>query len=249
MKKLFLVLILCISNLVFASDAPNFPFLSVKSEADVELKPDTAKITFVIKEFNKEAKEATKVVVQRAQAILHLAKVLNVNEDQVISSEYGKSIIRKQGESYNKTDIAGYEITQTFTVTIDQISKYSNMVDQLVAMQNVDDIRSEFDISNRADVESQLIKQASQNARKKAENLAAGMNVKLGDVFALSTDNDFSPYSAIFGAPNYDQFVVNSAPDFVPPPSLDFIPDSSIMFVPKSIKFRKSVNVIFKIKS
>jgi uncharacterized protein YggE len=243
MKKLFLVLILCISNLVFADSIPNFPFLMASGSAEIQVKPDTAKIAFSITEFNKDPKDAVNVVAKRAQAIVDLAKKLGIGQEYISSAEYNKSTKRRQNEHYENLEVLGYEVSQYFTIEIKNISLYSPLVDQLISSQNVEDVHTLFSVSNKAEIDRDLVKQATANAKIKAIDLAEGMGVKLGQVFAVSQDRYFASVEAVFGI-----YPINGAPAYMPPPELKLQDSVSSMFVPKSIEFSKSVSVIFKIK-
>lgn len=249
MGKLFLCVMMIFSKTVFAGDAPNFPYLIVSGSAEIKVQPDTAKISFSVTEFNKDSKEASLKVFKQGQAVLAIANDLGIPKEHVTSSEYTKSTKRKRDDHYNDLDILGYEVSQDYTIEINKIAQYSVLTDQLLKLGNLENIRTSFDVSNRLAIEGDLLKQATKDARKRANDLADGMGVKVISVHALSQDFSLSSYKAVFGVRDYSGANL-SPPDFIPPPSLDFSPDSvnSNMFVPKTIELRTSVNVVFKIK-
>lgn len=235
---------LVLSASVFAEAIPDFPFLMADGNAEIQVKPDIAKIAFSITEFNKDSREAVAVVAKRAQTIVDLAKKLGIEQEYINSAEYNKSTKRKQNEHYENLEILGYEVSQYFTIEVKNISLYSPLIDQLISSQNVEDIRTVFSVSNKAEIDRDLLRQATTNAKRKASDLAEGMGVKLGQVFAVSQDRHFASVEAVFGI-----YPADGAPAFIPPPSLKLSDSvSSSMFVPKSIEFSKSVSVIFKIK-
>lgn len=227
-----------------ADNVPDFPFLVVQGNAEIHVKPDVAKIAFSITEFSKDSKAAVEAVSQRAKTIVDFAKKLGIEQQSINSAEYNKSTKRKQDEHYENLEILGYEVYQYFTIEIKNISLYSPFVDQLISTQNISDVRTTFSVSNKADIERNLVKEATSNAKSKASDLAEAMNVKLGQVFAVSQDRHFASVEAVFGI-----YPIDSAPAYMPPPELK-LSDSvnASMFVPKSIEFSKSVSVIFKIK-
>lgn len=243
MKQLFVVLILCIANFACASDVPDFPFLVAVGNAEIQVKPDVAKIAFIITEFNKDPKEAVAVVAKRAQAIVDLAKKLGIEQEYINSAEYNKSTKRKQNEHYENLEILGYEVSQYFTIEIKNISSYSPLVDQLISSQNIEDVRTAFSISNNAEIDRDLLKQATANAKRKASDLAEGIGVKLGQVFAVSQDRHFESVESVFGI-----YPIDGSPPSMPLPIPKLADSVSSMFVPKSISFSKSVSVIYKIK-
>lgn len=249
MKNIIMVAVLFLCCAVKAENMPSFPFIVVNGSAETKVKPDEAKVSFSITEFNADPKKAELVVLQRGQEILALAKSLGISKEQVTSSAYDKSTTRKKDENYNLLEILGYEISQNFTVEIHNIESYTHFADQLIAMKNVASIRPEFGVSNRNEIKNQLIQQATNNAKQKALNLAAGMGVKLGAVFAVSQDFNFSGVNATFAYSRGD--VSLYPPDFVPPPS-EYAPATqdhiSIMFVPTFLEISTSVSAIYKIK-
>lgn len=249
MGKLFVCVIMIFAQSVFAGDVPNFPYLIASGSAEIKVQPDSAKISFSVTEFNKDAKEASLKVFKQGQAVLAIAKELGIPKEQVTSSEYTKATKRKRDDHYNDLDILGYDVSQDYTIEINNIAQYSVLADQLLKLGNLENIRTSFDVSNRLVIEGDLLKQATKDAKKRANDLAEGMGVKVISVYALSQDFSLSSYKAVFGVRDYSGANM-SAPDFVPPPSLDFVPDSvhSNMFVPKTIELRTSVNVVFKIK-
>lgn len=248
MNKFILILIVFCSHSVFAGVAPDFPFLLVKGEAEIKVQPDVAKISFSVTEFNKDAKAATTLISQRGQEVLSLANKFGIASEQVTSTAYAKDTKRRQGDHYEDLDILGYEVTQHFSLQVHNISQYSAFVDGLLMLPNVGNISADFDVSNRDQIESDLIKAATKNARKKANDLAAGMGIKVSSVFAVTQDYSLSSFEAVFGAPDYSTRY--APPEFAPPPALAFAPNSpgSNMFIPKTISIQKTVSVVYKIK-
>lgn len=249
MKKWLLAISLAFSQLSYSAAIPEFPFILVSGNAKVKVKPDRVKVSFRITEFNKDADKATAQVSQRGRSIVELADKLGIPASQVTSSSYNKSTTRKRDDNYNNLDILGYEIRQDFQVQIENINVYSSFADKLLTFSHVEDISSDFYVSNREEVETNLVKAAIKDAKQKAAVLMDGMGLKVGAVYAVTQDSNLGAFQAVFGAPEYAS-VANAPPDFVPPPSLDFVRDgpNANMFVPKTIEFSKNVSVVYKIK-
>ena len=243
MKKLLTTFttLLSLSFLAHADDPPNFPFIVANGEAFIDVKPDRAKITFNIVEFDKDPKLAAAAVSQRGGEIVKAAAVYGVSKDQITSTAIQKEIRRARDQNYAPLDIQGYEVSQSFTIELKDASQYPTLADNLLALKNVANLNSEFDVSNRDEITSKLVKTACENAKKKASDLAAGLDVKLGKPFAVTQDSDFSSLTAAFWAPGggspapmYAKAVAQSR-------------DASNMFVPKTINITKQVNVVYKI--
>lgn len=248
LQRIFFVIIgLLLSASSTAEKFPDFPFLMVDGRAEIKVKPDVAKISFSVFEFSKDPIEASSAVVKRGQAIVALANKLGIENNHITSMEYNKNAKRERDDNYNDLKIIGYEVSQHFTIEINNIALYSPLVDQLLSTQNIQGVRSEFSVSNEVELGRSLVQQATANAKSKAHDLADGMGVKLGSVYAVTQGRYFASLNAVFGV--YPGSV-NASPAFVPPPAIDFIADSGSanMFVPKSIDLSTSVSVIFKIK-
>ena len=147
MKKLFVVLILCIANFACASEMLNFPYLIASGSAEIKVQPDSAKISFSVTEFNKDAKEASLKVFKQGQAVLAIAEQLGIPKELVTSSEYSKSTKRKRDNNYNDLDILGYDVSQDYTIVINKIVQYSLLADQLLKLGNIEKLPSDEEIT------------------------------------------------------------------------------------------------------
>jgi len=241
-----MIKILCSILLLFASlpaiagDLPGFPFVSVSGVAEVDIPPDEATISLVIMEFNEDSETAMAVVVKRGAEIISSAREFNISMDDISSFSVDKSVVRARNMEYQSMEILGYEISQEFNIKIKDISVYSDFSDRIVAMQNVSNVSASFDLSRRDEILRRLVKEASQDARRRAENLANGLGVKVASVFSISEDFDAGIPSARFNA-DEKRVMMFAA-------SAEQGADTFNLFVPKTINLSKTVNVIFKIE-
>jgi uncharacterized protein YggE len=242
MKKQLAILtaLLSLSFLAHADDPPNFPFIVVNGEASIDVKPDRAKITFNIVEFDKDPKVASTAVSQRGGEIIKAAAEFGVGKDQITSTAVQKEARRARDQNYAALEILGYEVSQNFAIELKDTSRYPALADKLLTLKNVASLNSEFDVSNRDEITSTLVKTACESAKKKAGDLAAGLDVKLGKPFAVTQDSDFSSFTAAFWVPNEARPMAFAKAEMR-------ASDSSNMFVPKTINITKHVNVVYKI--
>lgn len=241
MKKLLVIFtaLLSLSFGAHADDPPNFPFILVNGDASIDVKPDRAKITFNIVEFDKDPKVATTAVSQRGSEIIKAAGGFGVSKDQVTSTAIQKEVRRARDQNYAALEIQGYEVSQQFTIELRDTSQYSALADKLLTLKNVANLNTEFDVSNRDEITSKLVETACRNAKKKAGDLAKGLDVKLGKPFAVTQDADFSSLTAAFWAPG------ETGPAGFAKSAMQ-ASDTSNMFVPKTINIRKLVNVVYR---
>jgi len=109
-----------------------------------------------------------------------------------------------------------------------------------MAIDNVSTVNAHFDVDDRGRIESNLVRQAGEDARRRAEEMARSMGVSIESVFAISE----SPIAAVGQAFRLtpDSYTVMGTR-----PSKRGL-FTSTFFVPEAIELHKSVNVLFKLK-
>ena len=109
-------------------------------------------------------------------------------------------------------------------------------------MQNVADVDSNFSVSNADEITLSLISAAAANAKAKTQTMAAGLDVKLGKVFAFNDSGSFDNFFASFGVEQryrveaFEMSVSGSRQR------------STTVFIPQTIELSKTVNVIYRIE-
>lgn len=241
MKKLIqaIILMVSVSLPALANTSPDFPFIVVNGQASVAVSPDKAKISLSILSVDRQSKQALETVALRGREMVKLALKFGIDQTKIKSFSLSKRIIREQSRGYQKGEISGYEVSQRFALELSNISNYSELMDGLVAMNNVNNVQIAFDVSNRAKITRNLVKQAGEDAKTKAQDLAFGLGAKLGRVFAASTDANFSSYLATFGL---------NAQSVSGMEAMSFKAGQYNMFVPETIEISQSINVVYKLK-
>lgn len=224
-----------------ASNLPDFPFVLATGEAKVKVAPDMARISLNLMAFDKDPEAALMTVGLRGREIVKLLNGLNVLNADIKSFTLTKQIQRERTNSYGQGKISGYEVNQRFEVTLNNIEHYSLVMDKLIAMKNVNNVNINFDVTNRKTLIRNLVKSAGKDAKQKAQDLAAGLDVELGSVFAATQDNSFNEFFARFGLrqENMGRFESMKMSDRA---------GNYNMFVPETIELRKTINVVYKLK-
>lgn len=221
-----------------ANTPPSFPFIVVNGQANVDVAPDNAKITFNILSVDKQPKQALETVALRGREMVKLAMKFDIDRTKIKSFSLQKRIIRSNGRNYDKQEITGYEVSQRFALELVDIEHYSALMDSLISMENVNNVQINFDLSSRQALERELVKQAGEDARAKANDIALGLGVKLGNVFAASTDANFSSYLATFGINEAGMRYMETA---------SFKSGQYNMFVPETIAISKTISVVYRL--
>jgi uncharacterized protein YggE len=221
-----------------AQPMPEFPFITVTGEAEVEVAPDTVTVNFQVMEFNKSAELAMDTVAERGAEVVKLAKEHGLTHEQIESYAIDKQVRRNRENMNGNMDIIGYEVTQRFTLDIDGLDTYEKIMNTLMRMDNTTGLNANFDISDRDAVMTSLVAKAGADARARADNLAAALDASIKSVYAITEDAGFDNFMARFGV---------SAEKFG---NMSMAADrgrSFDLFAPETITLSKRINVIFKI--
>ncbi|MCG7531047.1 SIMPL domain-containing protein [Psychrobium sp. MM17-31] len=228
-----------------ATNLPDFPFVLVKGEATSKVAPDMATITFELIAYEKEANKAMDVVNVRGVEVVTLLKKYDVKLSDIQSFALYKEIRRQRNKDYEEGKIIGYEVSQSFDITLRNLADYSEIMDQLIGMKNLNDVNISFDVSNRKQLVQALVKKAANDAKLKASDLASGLGAELGSVYAATQDSSYNNFFARFGVSEssysgrIERMAVSGS--ILQSPGMN-------MFTPETIELNKSIHVVYKLK-
>lgn len=222
-----------------ASPLPDFPFVAATGQSSKQVAPDSATVSFSITTFHQSAEVANAQLSQASTAVLALLKANGVSDGQITAYELEKSAKRKRDDNYSELDILGYDFNRRFEIRLNTLKQYPALLAQLYAAEYVHNLNSVFDTSERDAVETALISAAAAQARKKAEQMAEGLGVKIHSVFAFNDSGSFNSFFATFG--------VSDSTLVLAEVSASRTGSAQQVLVPQFIEIAKTVNVIYKI--
>ena len=225
-----------------ATTLPDFPFVTVSGTSTQQVKPDIAEVNFKLTTFNSESKKASDQLANTTKKVLEILSANNIKDSDIVALEINKFVRRSNNRGLNQANQNGYEFSRDFTITIHDISYYSNILTKLQELDNLVNIRSTFDTTKREDIQIALITSATEKAKQKADVMAAGLGVRLDGVFAFNDTGSFSRFFATFGLSDN----VGARPMALSETRMRSVPNS--VFVPQHIEISKTINVIYKIR-
>ena len=226
-----------------ASPIPDFPFTSVYGSATQEVAPDEATIKFTVLCHDPSSEVAVATVNKVLKKLVDGILGLGIKKEDLVAGDLSKEAVREKGEDYKRLKILGYDVSREVKVTISEIERYTAVARLIMATDNITRVTTEFDTSNRNEIEATLMATACADAKKKAELLCKGVGAELGDVFAVS-DHDFNGLPGRFG---FGTNGVDLAAGGILPPLGD--EDEVPVFVPAKIEVRGSVSVLYRLGS
>ena len=222
-----------------AANLPDFPFVVSTGEAKQEVKPDIATISINVLAFNKDSTQALELANLASKGVIELLKKYDISTNQLEAGDIQKSTTRQRDKNYVSTDILGYEVSRNIKLKLIDLSYYSELMNDLVSIDNLSGMQTQFDVSNRKEIESQLIQTASKDAKDKAGKMARGLDSKIHSVYAISQASNFDGFFATFGASSYSQAEIQALYRSV---------RSVALFIPESIEISQHINVVFRLK-
>ncbi|MHB0961521.1 MAG: SIMPL domain-containing protein [Pirellulaceae bacterium] len=224
-----------------ASELPDYPFVYVRGEAVSKVAPDICVIHYRVTIRDRDSAIAMKSFETLSAKTLAVLFEHGVKREDVVASDIDKHVVRGD-EQRDKLLILGYEITRHIEFTLRDLTKYGAVVSALMKTDDVTVYDTEYDRTDREEIESRLLTEAISKARAKAELLAEGSGQRIVKLRAISPVG-FRELSVDFGLSSTSEIsVLNSvAPETV------IRELEEMLFVPATIEFRNSVSVIYEL--
>ena len=160
--------------------------ISVSGNGKVSGKPDVAKLSLGVQAEADTVQAARDRAANSLDAIIKTLKTNGVAEKDIQTQQLN---IQPQYDYNNGNQhLRGFQVTNTLSVTVRDINKTSQIVDDAVkAGGNETTIQGlAFTIDNPADLQTQAREKAVADAKSKAETLAKSAGVSIGDAMNIS---------------------------------------------------------------
>lgn len=192
--------------------------------------PDVAKISVGITEQGANVSDVTAIANDKMTAIINAVKAASIDTKDIRTTAYDISPRYDYKSGANK--IAGYQITQSATITVRDLNKVADIIDQ-VTQAGANSVEGPtFEIDEPETVKTEARTEAFDKVKTKAEGLAKVAGVTLGDIVSFSENsNDNVHPSPVM----YDSFAAKTA-DTSTPPSIE--PGSQELNVTVSVTYR-----------
>ena len=157
--------------------------------------PDVVVLTLGVQSQDKTVAVAQKAAVDAMNGIMQVLKGAGIADKDVQTTQYNVEQQTRWDDKQQTAVVIGYQVTNTLTVKIRDLSKAGSIIDQAAAAGG--DLIRVNGISFMVDDPSPLFKvareKAIQNATDKAQQMAAASGVKLGKLIYISESNPYVP--------------------------------------------------------
>jgi uncharacterized protein YggE len=231
-------LLLC-GSASWAADIPDYPFVFVSGNADSDPPPDVAVCSLTIRDLDPDPGEAEATVDGRLKAVLASLTAQDVSGADIKSSSLNKQIVTNQFDEKGPVGIRGYDLTRSLEFKLRRLASLPAIEAGLVGAANVEQIMCQFDRTDRAAIEADLLTKALHAAQEQGDRLAEPLGRHLGAAVAVSRI-PFDAIAAVFG--RGERFSISEAGARMFKKSVA----GDDLLVPATIHLSVTVNVLFK---
>jgi uncharacterized protein YggE len=246
MKKRLILLIcvlsasLMISAYVPAGAATEVAKATIETNAtnQIEVSPDIAYINASINVVDESREKAASINKSSTTAMIEQVISAGILKTDIKTTSFyanayiDRVIVDPKDPSPTYKDVKKYQTTSNFKIAVKDITKVGDVLDKLLAVDNVNIGNINYDVKDVSKYKNQAIKGAVLIAKENIMDAAEASGVKLDKLQTMSVDfssNNSQPY------PIYAKAMVASA-------------DSTVYQNPENIKITATVHVVYNVK-
>jgi uncharacterized protein YggE len=186
---------------VYNTGEDNLNLLSVSSTVTKEFAPDMAEIVLSVVTTKDTASESQAENAEKANAVITALKLVGVRDNQIETTGYRVNQQYEWDRDVEKSVPTGYKTTNTIKITLDNLNIVGSVVDAAVKAGANDVSSISFTLSENAQMQAknEVLQEAAMYAKSKAQNIASGLNVVIGEVHSIS-ETSYNYY------PNYRSY-------------------------------------------
>jgi uncharacterized protein len=160
--------------------------VAVNGHGSVDVEPDTAQITIGVSVTLPTMEEAQTQSNAQTNALIEALQAAGIAEEDLQTSNFSVWVVRNYDEQGNPSDIQGYQISNQLNVTVRDISTVGAVLEAAIDAGANDIWGISFYVDDPSAAQSEARKLAVEDARRKAEELAAASGMSLGRVLAIA---------------------------------------------------------------
>jgi uncharacterized protein len=195
----FVAFLMFMTPLARADETPGRS-VTVGGTATRTVKPDRAEIRFMVTSYHAELATAKTMNDEEAQKVLNLLKALGIDESSIaihqVAARRHYELNRSESDGFpgvNRGQIKGFNVVRSYRVTLKDLSRFGDLMDQLVSNPSVMVVNHELTSTELERIESELLPAAIRDAIAKATLAAEAGGARLGKVMNIvATDGTLS---------------------------------------------------------
>ncbi|MFH1256873.1 MAG: SIMPL domain-containing protein [Candidatus Diapherotrites archaeon] len=206
--------------------------LSVSGTITKTAAPDEALIYLSIETLDKSASKSQSDNAVLAGKVMTALKNAGIAEDDIETTSYNLSEDFEYNSTLRKSESVGYRTTNSIQVTVKDLSKTGSVIDAAVqaGANRVSGVTFALSKAVEAQLKTQALQEAAANAKVKAQSIASGLGIGVGQVFSASESSNYV-------VPMYRNYALDavaegaaSAPTPITPGDIEYSATVSVQF-------------------
>ena len=180
---------------------PHTSFITVGGTAEVAAAPDRAQLTVGAVAEDRKAQDAQRQIAAVLQRVIKDIRALGIPEEKIRSTGLSLTPVYAQpgpkpAAGSDAARIVGYRASDSLRVQIEPVDRVGAVVDAAIGAGANQMGGLVFELRDDLPYRRQALQAAVQEARAKAEAIAAAMGLALGEVIDVREDGAHAPYPA-----------------------------------------------------
>lgn len=174
------------------------PAVTVTGSGEVSAAPDRAVMTVGVSAEDRQAQAAQRQMAAVLQRVIQAVRAAGVPEDRIRSTGVSLTPVYSAAgsKSAEAPRITGYRALDTVRIQLDQVDRVGAVIDAAIEAGANQLGGLSFDVRDDLPYRRRALQAAVQDARAKAEAVAAGLGLRLGEVLEVREDGVHAPYPA-----------------------------------------------------
>jgi|SRR3989344_4065489 len=171
--------------------------ISVSGNSEMTVSPDRAEIFISMTTEGRSAKDAQDSNKIKSESVYAALEKLGIKESEIETTQYYLSPKYRYDEKSGKSIIDGYTLSHELKVSTNNLDKVGDIIDAAVnaGANGVSNIQFTLTKEKQQEVNNQALAKASENAGDKAQGIATGLKVNLGEIVQIAESNyAYTPY-------------------------------------------------------
>jgi uncharacterized protein YggE len=171
----------------------------VNGQGVVTVAPDTASVVIGVNIIDTTLSSAQEKATTQMTAVIDALKAAGIDEKDIQTVNYSVNILQNYDTNGNPSTIEGFQVSNQVNVTVRDLSQLGTILDTVVAQGANAIYGISFFVDDPSSAASQARELAVQDARKKAEELAAAAGMQVGRILSISESYSPSPMPVAYG--------------------------------------------------
>lgn len=178
----FFIVLAC--NIAIAEPTPSEPHISVNGYHEISVVPDVLRLSLSLIETGKDVETISESISKRTIKLLSELRDIGVDKKDLTSSHL--RIVPHYNWQNREQVYITTEVARDIDVVLRDLSKYDEFIRTILKAKAGRINSTVLESSREGSYRKQALQAAMTNARKKAELLVSGLDVKVGPVFAIT---------------------------------------------------------------